>query len=72
VNQRGVHYSVAIDSIYEAYGDGISTTNIIKAIQCDAKNGGQPNLRQLKSIIDCYLLCLRLLQQLRHEFATDI
>jgi hypothetical protein len=45
VNQRGVHYSVAIDSIYEAYGDGISATNIIKAIQRDAKNDWHANLR---------------------------
>ena len=39
INQRDVHYSVAIDTIYEVYGN-ISFTKIIKAIQRDARAGG--------------------------------
>jgi hypothetical protein len=37
INNRGIHYSAAIDCIYEV--------KIVKAIQRDAKNGGHPNLR---------------------------
>ena len=44
INQRDVHYSVAIDTIYEVYGN-TSVTKIIKAIQRDARAGGHPSLR---------------------------
>lgn len=45
VNERGVHYSVAIDSIYAAYSDNPSVTSIIKAVQADASRGGHKDLR---------------------------
>ena len=45
VNERGVHFSVAIDSIYEAYSDKPSVTSIIKAVQADASKGGHTDLR---------------------------
>jgi len=44
INSRGVHHNIAIDTIYEVYGN-ISVTKIIKAIQRDEKTGGHPRLR---------------------------
>jgi hypothetical protein len=43
VNRSGIHYSLAINMIYNVYGN-VSVTKIIKAIQKDAKTGGNKNL----------------------------
>ena len=44
INRRGVHHNIAIDSIYDVYGQ-IPVTKIIKAVQKDAKTGEHPRLR---------------------------
>jgi len=45
LTRAGMASDLVIDKIYQAYGEGESVTNVLKAMQKDKPHGGHPNLQ---------------------------
>ena len=52
MTDKGIHHTVAIDAIEQAYGRGKTISHYIDCLKRDKKTGGHPNLVDVIFYID--------------------